>query len=196
MRKFFAALLIALFGAAPLFADDVADVKATIVRDIELSIAGDFAARLELYASDYLETDSTGLTTNYEQAKWLMLALDGKHPREFLLVLATAHLKGAEIPAEIMARIDAMTGNPELIKRYETGIPTVVAMIKAEAKLELKTLKFVSVKVDGDKAVVIAEYDSRDPASDEIKRKIATVSLRKVDGKWLFYRSVIKFMEK
>ena len=193
MKKFFAALLVALFGAAPLFADDVADVKATIVRDNELQKAGDFAGKLELYAPDYLETDSKGLKTNYEQAKWLMLALDGKHPKECLLVFATVQLKGAEIPAEMMARIDEMARNPEFIKRYEATIPAVVAMIKAEADLGLKTLKFTSVKVDGDKAVAVAEYDSKDPASGEIKHKIATVSLRKTDGKWMFYRSVIKF---
>ena len=196
MKKFFAALLVALFGAVPLFADDVADVKATFVREIELSKTGNFAEKLAFYAPDYKETDSTGMTANYEQAKWLMLALDGKHPKEFFLVLATVQLKGAEIPAEMMERIDAAAGNPELVKEYQTAIPAVVAMLKAEADLQLKTLKFVSVKVDGDKAVVITEYDSSDPVSREIKHKSATVSLRKVDGKWLFSRSVIKFMEK
>ena len=54
MKKFFAALLVALFGAVPLFADDVADVKATFVRELELSKAGDFAGKLALYAPDYM----------------------------------------------------------------------------------------------------------------------------------------------
>ena len=192
MKKIFALLLVALFGAVPLFADDVADVKATFVRELELSKAGDFAGKLALYAPDYLETAPDGMTANYEQAKWLMLALDGKHPKEFLLVWATDQLKGAEIPAEMMARIDAAARNPEFIKEYEAGIPTVVAMIKAEADLELKTLKFVNVKVDGGEAVAVVEYDSSDPDSKEIKHKIATFSLRKVDGQWIFYRSVIK----
>ena len=193
MKKFFAILLVALFGAMPLFADDVADVKAMMVSALELSKAGDFAGKLALYAPDYLETGHNGKTVNYEQTKLLILALDGKHPKECLLVLATTQLKGAEIPAEMMARIDKMARDPEFIKQYEESIPALVAMIKAEADLELKTLKFVSVKVDGGKAVAVVEYDSSNPASKEIKHKIATVSLRKTNGKWLFYRSVIKF---
>ena len=193
MRKFFAALLVALFGAVPLFADDVADVKATVVRELELSKAGDFAGKLALYAPDYLETAPDGMTVNYEQAKLLMQAFDGKHPKSFLLIAAMDHLKGAEIPPDMMARIDEMARNPEFVKQYEMAVPTAVAMLKAESDLQLKTLKFISVKVDGGEAVAVVEYDSKNPASDEIKHKIATVSLRKTGGKWLFYRSVIKF---
>ena len=91
-----------------------------------------------------------------------------------------------------MENIDKMARDPEFVKNYETNIPAVVAMLKADADLELKTLKFISVDVNGDKAVVITEYDSKDPESGEIKHEIETDSMRKVDGKWMFYRSVVK----
>ena len=192
MKKFFAALLVALFGAMSLFADDAADVKAVIVRDFELTIKGDFAGKFAAYAPDYLETDSDGMTINYEQAKWVVLMLDGKHPKEFLLVMATVELKGAAIPPEMMARIDEVVRNPEFVKQYEEAIPVVVAMLKEEAAFELKSLNFISVNVNGNEAVVVDEYDSKDAKSGEIKHKVCTASLRKVDGKWMIYRSIAK----
>ena len=193
MKKFLTVLLVALLGAMPPFADDAADVKAVIVSDFELQKAGDFAGKLALYAPDYLEMDPDGKTIDYKQAKLVMQAFDGKHPKAILLLVAMEHLKGAEIPPDMMARIDETARNPEFVKQYEAAVPNAVAMLKAEADLELKTLAFVSVKVEGDKAVALVEYDSKDPKTGEIKRKVVNVSLRKTDGKWLFYRSVIKF---
>ena len=87
MKKFFAALLVALFGTVSIFADDVADVKLTIVKNLELDANGDFAGSWALYAPDYQETSSDGVTVNYEQLQWMTLALDGKHPVEFVRFL-------------------------------------------------------------------------------------------------------------
>ena len=77
MKKFFVSLLVALCGAMPIFADDVADVKAVIVRDCELQAKGDFAGAFALCAPDYRETGSDGETSNYEHTKWIALSLDG-----------------------------------------------------------------------------------------------------------------------
>ena len=98
MKKFFVSLLVALFGAMPLFADDVADVKAVIVKDCELQAKGDFAEAFALLAPDYRESDPDGMTANYEQTKWIVLSLDGRHPEEFLLLLVTYDIKGMPRP--------------------------------------------------------------------------------------------------
>ena len=192
MKKFFAALLIALFGAAPLFADDVADVKATLVNNLKLAVKGDFAGVLAVYTPDYLETTSDGKTIDYKQARRLVLALDGKHPEEFLLIAVSDELNGAEPTAEMMQKLREVANNPEFVKRYQAVLPIVIAKGKEASALQLKTLTFVTVKAEGNEAVAVIEYDSIDAQSGAIKHKINTVSLRKIDGSWKIYRSVVK----
>ena len=194
MKKFFALLLLAaLFGAVPLFADDVDDVKARIVKQCELGAKGDFAGVLALCAPDYREISSDGRTFNYEQIKWLMLSLDGKHPGEFLLVTATIKNNGAMPPADVISKLRLAARDPEIVKKYEGLIPQLAAMMKAAAALELKTLKFDSVKLYGDNAVVIIRYDSKDEKSGEIKQKTEIVVLRKIDSEWKLCRTVVFF---
>ena len=192
MKKFFAVLLVALCGAVSLFADDVADVKAVIVKDLELDAKGDFIEAFALYASDYQETDSDGVTMNYEQLHWMMLAFDGKHPVEFLRFCYSAENNGAMPPREELPRIDRLARTPKCLKFYGEVLPELVTAQKASAALALKTLEFISVKVDGDKAVIVIEYDEKDDNSNAAKRKTETISLRKVDGRWMIYRSICK----
>ena len=192
MKKFLAALMVILCGALSLFADDVADVKAVIVKDLELDAKGDFAGSFALYAPDYQETDSEGVTMNYEQLRWMTLAFDGKHPVEFLRFCYSAENNGAMPPREKLPRIDRLARTPKCLKFYSEVLSELVTVQKAYAALALKTLEFISVKVDGDKAVIVIEYDEKDEKTDAIKRKIETINLRKVNGKWMFYRSVSK----
>ena len=191
MKKFFIVLLVAVFGAVPLFAGDVADVKAVIVKNLELDANGDFVGSWAFYAPDYQETGSDGVTTNYEQLQWMTLALDGKHPVEFVRLLYMVRNNGAMPPREELPRIDRLAHTPDCLEIYSKVLPTLVAEQKADASLALKTLEFVSVRVDGNKAVAIVEYDSKDEKTG-VKRTIETFSLRKVNGKWMFYRSVVK----
>ena len=193
MKKFFAVLLVALCGAMPLFADDVADVKAVIVSELEAGVKGDFAgAFAEHYAPDFQQIAPDGVTMNYEQTKWMALALDGKHPVEFWRVLYSIRNNGAMPPRKALSRMDRLARTPKYVKLYEELLPELIAAHKAGAKLQLDTLRFVSVKVDGNKAVAVVEYDEKDEKSDAVKRMIETLSLRKVSGKWMFYRSVSK----
>lgn len=192
MKKFLLSLLVALFGAVPIFADDVADVKAVIVRDCELQAKGDFADAFALCAPDYRETGSDGETLNYEHTKWIVLSLDGKHPEEFLLLLATYDNKGVMPRAEVIPRIRQFAHDPGFIKGYEAVNPQIVSAMKSAAELRLKTLEFISVKVDGDLAAAVVEHDRLDRKTNARKREIVTISLRKVNGTWMFYRSVSK----
>ena len=192
MKKFLVSLLVALFGAMPLFADDVADVKAVIVKDCELQAKGDFAEAFALLAPDYRESDPDGMTANYEQTKWIVLSLDGKHPEEFLLLLVAYENKGVMPPAEAIPKIREAARRPEFVQSYEGLTPHIVSMMKSAAALRLKSLEFVSVKVEGDLAVAVVEHDRLDRKTDALKREIVTINLRKVNGKWMFYRSVSK----
>ena len=74
---------------------------------------------------------------------------------------------------------------------FETQIPQVIAAVRAEAALGLRTLKFVSVEVDGGRAVAVIEYDSK-RENGAIKTEIGTIDLRKINGEWKFYRCVYK----
>ena len=194
MKKFLLALLVVLCGIFSLSADDVADVKAVIVKDYELAMKGDFLQVLALFAPDFQETGTSGGTINYEQYKWCILSLDGKHPEEFLLwFVSTGENEGAMLSADQIARVRQMARDSEFIKIYEANTRNVIAWLKARAALCLKTLEFASVKVDGDKAVAVVEFDEKDLKSGAVRREIETLSLRKVDGVWLFYRIVTKY---
>ena len=193
MKKFLAVLLVVLSGAFALFADDVADVKAVIVKDLELSAKGDFAGAFAFYAPDHRETDPDGDTLSYEMCKLMILSLDGKHPEEFMLLAAIAKNKGAMPPPETMPMIRQAARDPEVIKKYKEFISEVIADTKAAAALQIKTLEFVSVKVDGGLAVAVIEYDSKDDETGKVRREIETISLRRTGGAWLIYRSVSKY---
>ena len=188
MKKFFLALLVALCGFVSLFADDIADVKAVIIREFELAAKRDFAGVLALRATDFQHITQYGETYGYDQVKWMLLALDGKHPREYLL-FGVFMRSGGDLPAQ---ELYTKTLSPELLKTYEKMWPKLAADFADSAKFMLKTLKFVSVTVDGDKAVVVIEYDSKGEMLWEVYHFIETVCLRKVNGKWLMYRCIVK----
>ena len=206
MKKFFAVLLLALCGAVSLFAADVADaaeaariakaaevaeVRAAVAKEFELGAKGDFAGVLALYAPDYRQTTRNGGTYNYVQVGWLFLALDGKHPAEFWLFACSALYEGAMPSAEEQAKMRAMAQTPNGIDAYEKTLPGLVAEVRAEAALGLRTLKFASVEVDGNEAVAVIEYDSK-RENGAIKTEIGTINLRRIGGDWKFYRCVYK----
>ena len=209
MKKLFLSLLVALCGAVSLYADDVAgvadaaeaariakaaeiaEVKAVVAKEFEFGAKGDFAGALDLYALDYRQTTRNGGTYNYVQVGWLFLALDGKHPAEFWLFAWSALRDGAMPSAEEQARMRAMARTPKGRETYEETLPQVIAAVRAEAALGLRTLKFVSVEVDGGRAVAVIEYDSK-RENGAIKTEIGTIDLRKINGEWKFYRCVYK----
>ena len=92
----------------------------------------------------------------------------------------------------MIPRIRQIAHGPEFIKSYERVNPQIVSGMKSAAALRLKSLEFISVKVEGDLAVAVVEHDRLDRKTDALKREIVTISLRKVNGKWMFYRSVSK----
>ena len=122
----------------------------------------------------------------------MYLALDGKHPEEFLLTMLAveSHGKMKKPTAEMMAKIREMSRDPEFVKQYEKGIGEIASAFKADQAHQLKTLKFVSVKVEGALATAVIESDSKTPRG--IECGIATISLRKVDGAWKMCKIVVE----
>ncbi len=179
MKTFLGAVMTVMLGAAALFAGDEENVKAVVLKDWQMAAEGKFTENLALRAPDYIDKEGN-VTFSYEQSKWLLTSLDGKHPMEFLLALVTIKLHGAKIPADTMAQIREEARKPEFIRYYETAYPQLASELKNRAAFELKTLKFISAKVDGNSATVVVEY----------KRKCSTipmtetVSLRRFGGAW------------
>ena len=185
MKKLFVTLLVALCGAVPLFADDVADVKAVIVRDCELAAQGDCLGAAERWTPDYQEVSPEG-TMNYAQAKRALVAMDGKHPVEFLTTLVMVR-NGAEPNPDLAEGIRLLAQDREFLEKYPTAAKQMAEVLKASAALELKTLKFVSVKTDGGNATAVLTYQH---VTGGQRRE--TVSLRKIDGEWRIARRVIE----
>ena len=86
MKKFFAAIFAAVLGASALLAGDAEDVKAVLVRQCELTAAGDFAGVAASLAPDYVEMTPLGVF-NRTQIRWACEAWDGKHPEEYMLTV-------------------------------------------------------------------------------------------------------------
>ena len=184
MKKFFAAIFAAVLGASALLAGDAEDVKAVLVRQCELTAAGDFAGVAASLAPDYVEMTPLGVF-NRTQIRWACEAWDGKHPEEYMLTVCMQQTKGygPDAAMEKEARIAAR--KPEFIKFYEKQIAEMVPRLKASAALSLKTARFIDIKIDGDSARVVYEYDALDLADGSVRHRTAIAALRRIDGKWL-----------
>lgn len=189
MKKFLVALLFALCGAAPLFAADVADVEAVIVKDCELAAKGDFLGAAARWTSDYQEVNPDG-TFSHAQVKRSFLALDGKHPEEFLITWFMYHSGGREPNPREMEEIREDLRDPECAKVYPAMAKQFAEQLKRSAARQLETMKFVSVKVDGDRATAILTYRQAMGGREIPARE--TLSLRKIDGTWRIARRVIE----
>lgn len=190
MKKLFAALLVVLCGAASLFADDVADVKAVIFKNHELQARHDFAAVPALYSPDYLYVDALGECRDYVMLKLSCAAMDGKHPEEFLQYVEMLK-NNCQLPSpETMAQISQMALDPAVVRLYKTTLVKILAYGDKELAAWRRSVKFVRCEVKGDLATVVAEYDGHDPDSGAAKHKIVTMILRRKNGVWRFYREI------
>ena len=185
MKKFFAVLLVALCGAVSLFAGDAEDVKAVIIRDCELAAKGDFLGAAARWTPDYREISPEG-TMNYAQAKRALVAMDGKHPEEFLMTISLMR-RGVEPNSDFAEGARLLAQDREFLEKYQVTAKQMTDMIKASAALELKTLKFVSVETDGGNATAVLTYQHVTGGQRQ-----ETVTLRKIDGEWRIARRVIK----
>ena len=193
MKKFLGAVLAVMLGAVSLFAGDAEEIKALLIKDLELGARGDFQGALSLRTPDFVEVSSDG-TVTLEQCRWLFLALDGEHPEEFFLT-ALVHESRGEFKAptaEQMMRIRAVTRDPDFLREYKAESAKMLEGFKADQALQLKTLKIVGIEVDGDSATARVEFDSKPPRGG-IEHTFGTISLRRVDGKWMICKAVFAY---
>lgn len=183
MKKFFAALLVILAGAMPLRADDADEVKTVILKEWTLIAKGDFAGALPLFSKDYRGHGRF----NYEQTKKLFLSLDGKHLEEWLFTLTAMYKGGGELSPEEAEECRAVARqalqDPRAVKKYEAEVSQVSARMKEWAKFTLENHKFVSVKVDGDSAIVGVVHVAK-PGEPPIPSKQLVIRLRRENGVW------------
>ena len=191
MKKLFAALLVALCGAVSLCADDIADVKAVIFKNNELQARHDFKALPALYSRRYRQIDAAGgECCDYVMLKLLIVAMDGRHPEEFLQFMAM-QANGGRLPSpETMARISQMASDPKVVREYRAALVKLLAYSDKEAAAWRKTVRFVRCEVRGDLATVVEEYDGYDPESGAAKHKSVTVVLRRENGVWRYFREI------
>ena len=188
MKKFIVSLLVILCGVVPLFADDVDDIKAVIVKDCELAAKGDFLGAAARWTPDYQEVNPE-VTLSYAQVKRSFLALDGKHPEEFLITYYM-HARGREPNPQEMEEIRKDLRDPEFATAYPIEAKEFAEQLKRSAARQLETMKFVSVKVDCDRATAVLKYRQAMGGREIPVRE--TLSLRKIDGEWRIARRVLE----
>ena len=190
MKNFFAGLLIVLLGAVSLFAGDVEDVKAVIDRDYELQERHDFRALPALYSRDYMQIDARGQSFDFVMLKLICIAMDGRHPEEFLQYVEMLKNDGQLPSPEAMAQISQMALDPAVIRLYKAALVKILAYCDKELAARRKSVKFVRFEVRGDLATVVEQYDGYDPESGAPKRKTVTVVLRRENGVWRYFRVI------
>ena len=183
MKKILLALVLAVSCAAPLFADDIEDVKATVVRMLEKSKKGDLRGMLDCFAPDY------GSPVTVGELRTMLPLLDGEHLEEFLVFGYKMGNNGKNPPDAEMAEIKKALKDPGVIQTYKEVCAKFgetekqfAAKVSAGMPLVLKSIKFSEIKVDGDKAEATLEYDEKMPADAAPKHVREIVELKKLDG--------------
>ena len=111
------------------------------------------------------------------------------------LLVAAHQLNGASPDPEMLAQYKAFDDTPqgkELVRGFRTKFGDIKSLAKAEmkkaAEAEADSFKIVSVKVNGNKAVVVY-------TGIKNKRNLqSTINLVKKAGKWLIVKSVAKYI--
>jgi len=185
MKKFLIIMLTLILAVPALFAGETEDIKTLLGQFCTWDAEGNFTEKLAHLSPDFVEVDR-GVTVNYEQTKWWMISLDGKHPEEYRLLLNSFRKMidpdASELPGDVVR-------NPEFVRDYEELTAKLRAASKSAAALQLKTLKFVSVRIDGEAATAVIEYDAM--ISGEMTHIGHTMEMRKVGGVWKIHKSVV-----
>ena len=194
MKKILLTLFALTLSLTSIFANEAA-VKEAIIRNAKLQSEGKTMDVLNYYTSDYVEVDLDGNTKiNYNEAAFMVKALDGKHPEEFMIWMSRME-DGKDPDAQEMKNLRVFIQTAEFKKSYSHICNQVIATAKKLGELELKTIKFVNVEVKGNDAIAVVEYKVYDPADTDWKTtftKRDTIKLRKVNGVWMYYESASK----
>ena len=186
MKKMFLTIITAFLAIFALFADESAALRRLIMQDNEFIVAGKYAETIKHYAKDFSSVDQTNRKTTYKDVQMIVMMMDGSHPEEFMEFMFKVQAN-RDPTAEELAKIRELVNNDQFKTLYQTAITKMKDAMAKSAEISLQTLKFNSIKVDNNQAVVVWEYEELDPITFKMKRKkSSTGKFRKENGTWKF----------
>ena len=188
MKKMFLTIITAFLAIFSLFADDSAALRRLIMQDNELIVAGKYAEVIKHYTTGFCSVDHINRKTTYKDLQMIVLMMDGSHPEEFMKFMFKTQAK-REPAAEELAKIRELVNNDQFKTLYQTAVAKTKEAMAKSAEISLQTLKFNSIKINGNQAVVVWEYEELDPADITFslkRKKSSTGKFLKVNGKWKF----------
>ena len=191
MKKLFAVILTSILAISCLFADDAADVKQTIMRDIEYSRDCKVSKLLEIYTRDIVVIEYNGVKSTYKDYELMRDFLEKNSIEAFLQIVFKAEMKREPDTRELMA-LQKMAKNENAkmeLKYYQNRMKKLV---NSMIDLHLKTIKFKDIKINkGKTARVIVEFTSyENPRMISKIQEQGVIDLRKENGTWKICKEV------
>lgn len=191
MKKLFAVILTSILAISCLFADDAADVKQTIMRDIEYSRDCKVSKLLEIYTRDIVVIEYNGVKSTYKDYELMRDFLEKNSIEAFLQIVFKAEMKREPDTRELMT-LQKMAKNENAkmeLKYYQNRMKKLV---NSMIDLHLKTIKFKDIKINkGKTARVIVEFTSyENPRMISKIQEQGVIDLRKENGTWKICKEV------
>lgn len=194
-----AAFLLAGFS---LFANEDA-VRARFDLVMKLQVTQKYSEVIKLYTDDYYQIEPDGKKIDLVLIKkckdiwehiWQLPALveKGEYDKinHKLLVDFAELMFGKPIPAENRAALEKKLAAPEgkeEIQELARQVPLIREVAQSEMQQWVQMTKIISVKVNGDKAVIV--YERPDLTNPKFKF-VYTEDVVKVKGEWFFKRCI------
>ena len=194
-----AAFLLAGFS---LFANEDA-VRARFDLVVKLQVEQKHSEAIKLYTDDYYQIEPDGKKIDLARIKklddmwehiWQLPALveKGEYDKinHKLLVDFAELMFGKPISAENRAALEKKLAAPEgkeMIQELARQVPLLREVVQSEMQQLTQMTKIISVKVNGDKAVIV--YERPDLTNPKFKI-VYTEDVVKVKGEWFFKRCV------
>ena len=194
MKKLILALFTLTLSLTSLFANEAA-VKKAITHSVKLVADGKVMETIDCYTKDFVDINlDTKEKMDYNDSILVAKSISGKYPEEFLIV--TYEMGNGKKPdAQELKKLREIAKTAEFQKSYSDICKQMIEMSKKVSSLELKTMKFISVKVKENNAVAVIEFETYDGADANLKtviRMTETFKLRKVNGAWKICESASK----
>ena len=194
-----AAFLLAGFS---LFANEDA-VRARFDLVVKLQVEQKHSEAIKLYTDDYYQIEPGRKKVDLARIKklndiwehiWQLPALveKGEYDKinHKLLVDFAELMFGKPIPAENRAALEKKLAAPEgkgMIQELARQVPLLREVVQREMQQWVQMTKIISVKVNGDKAVIV--YERPDLTNPKFKI-VYTEDVVKVKGEWFFKRCI------
>ena len=185
-----------------MFANEDA-VRARFNLALKLQVEQKYSEAIKLYTDDYYQIEPDGKKIDLARIKkgndmwahiWQLPALveKGEYDKinHKLLVDFAELMFGKPIPAENRAALEKKLAAPEgkgMIQELAREVPLLREVVQSEMQQWAQMTKIISVKVNGDKAVIV--YERPDLTNPKFKI-VYTEDVVKVKGEWFFKRCI------